>query len=130
MGDAWCDSLPSCDYPYPSSIGTVVETLSSRATMSRDPWIWRDNCEVVTPKGSGIVYLDGSAWFWPTHFDEAYLEGGHSLGGGGESTKFSFGGRRHDKFHYLGDRENWSVMLREGVVFGDKDVGTSSTAAL
>jgi hypothetical protein len=31
------------------------------------------------------------------------MEGGHFLSDVVESTKFSFGGRRRDKFHYLGD---------------------------
>jgi hypothetical protein len=58
------------------------------------------------------------------------MEGGHLLGCGVESAKFGFGGRRHDKLHYLGDQENWTIVLREGVVFGDKDVGTGLTVAL
>ncbi len=69
-------------------------------------------------------------WLWPTHFDEGLTEGDHFLGGGVESTKFGFGGRRHDKLHYLGDQENQTIVLGEGVVFGDKDVGTGLTAAL
>ena len=36
-------------------------------------------------------------------FDEGLTEGDHFLGSGVESAKFGFGGRRHDKFHYLGD---------------------------
>ncbi len=63
----------------------------------------RDNGEVGDANGSGVVNLDGRAWLRPTHFDEGLTEGDHLLGGGVESAKFSFGGRRHDKFHYLGD---------------------------
>ncbi len=105
VGGAWCGSLLSCGYPYPSSSGTVVETLGSGATISRDPWIWFlwDNGEVGVAKGSGVVHLDGRAWLRPTHFDEGLTEGDHFLGCGVESAKFSFGGRRHDKFNYLGD---------------------------
>ncbi len=62
----------------------------------------RDNGEVGDANGSGVVHLDGHAWLRPTHFDESLMEGGHFLGGGVESTEFSFGGRRHDKFHHLG----------------------------
>ncbi len=36
-------------------------------------------------------------------FCEGLTEGDHFLGGGVESAKLSFGDRRHDKFHYLGD---------------------------
>jgi hypothetical protein len=53
--------------------------------------------------------------------------GDHFLGCGVESAEFSFGDRRHDKLHYLGDGENRTVVLGEGAVFGDKDVGTSLT---
>jgi hypothetical protein len=63
----------------------------------------RDNGEVGDTNGSGFVYLDAGAWLRPTHFDESLMDGDHFLGGGVESPKFSFGGRRHDKFHYLGD---------------------------
>ncbi len=63
----------------------------------------QDNGEVGDASGSGVVCLDGRAWLRPTHFNEGLLEGGHFLGGGVESAEFSFGGRRHDKFHYLGD---------------------------
>ncbi len=63
----------------------------------------RDNGEVGDANGSGVVHLDGHAWLHPTHFDEGLTEGDNFLGGGVESAKFSFGGRRHDKFHYLGD---------------------------
>jgi hypothetical protein len=58
------------------------------------------------------------------------MEGGHFYGCDEESAKFGFGGRRHDKLHYLRDQENKAIVLGEGVVFRDKDVGTSSTAAL
>ena len=63
----------------------------------------RDNGEVGDATGSGVVCLDERAWLRPTHFDEGLMEGDHFLGDGVESAKFSFGGRRHDKFHYLGD---------------------------
>ncbi len=63
----------------------------------------RDNGKVGDANSSGVVYLDGSAWLQPTHFNEGLSEGDHFLAGGVESTKFSFSGRRHDKFHYLGD---------------------------
>jgi hypothetical protein len=63
----------------------------------------RDNGEVGDANGSGVIHLDWRAWLGPTHFDEGLMEGGHFLGGGVESTEFSFGGRRHDKLHYLGD---------------------------
>ncbi len=58
------------------------------------------------------------------------MEGGHFLGCGVESAKFGFGSRRHDKFHYLEDGENQTIVLGEGVVFGNEDVGPGSTAAL
>ncbi len=105
MGGAGCGSLPYCDCPYPSSSGTVVEILGSGATISGDPWTWflRDDGEVSDANGSRVVRLDGPAWLRPTHFDEGLTEGDHYLGGGVESAKFGFGGRRHDKFHYLGD---------------------------
>ncbi len=90
----------------------------------------RDNGEVGDANGSGVVRLDGRAWLQPTHFDESLTEGGHFLGCGVESAKFGFGGQRHDKLHYLGDGENWTIVLGEGVVFGDKDVGTSLTVTL
>ena len=105
MGGAWCGSLPNCDCPYPSSSGTVVEILGSGATISGDPWTWflRENCEVGDANSSGVVHLDGHAWLRPTHFNEGLTEGGHFLGGGVERAELSFGGRRYDKFHYLGD---------------------------
>ncbi len=90
----------------------------------------RDDGEVGDTNGSGVVHLDGCAWLRPTHFDEGLMEGDHFLGGGIESTKFGFGGRRHDKFHYLGDQENQTVVLGEGVVFRDEDVSAGLTAAL
>ncbi len=80
--------------------------------------------------GSGVVHLDGRVQLRPTHFDEGLTEGDHFLGCGVECTKFGFGSRRHDKLHYLGDGENRTIVLGEGVVFGDKDVGTGLTAAL
>ena len=58
------------------------------------------------------------------------MEGDNFLGCGVESAEFGFGGRRHDKLHYLGDQENQTIVLAEGVVFADEDVGTSLTAAL
>ncbi len=89
-----------------------------------------DNGEVGDANNSGVIHLDGRVWLRPTHFNEDLTEGGHFFGSGVESAEFSLGNRRHDKFHYLGDQENWSVMLGEGVVFRDKDVGTGLTAAL
>ncbi len=62
-----------------------------------------DNSEVGNTNGSGVVCLDGRVWLQPTRFDEGLKEGGHFLGGGVECAKFSFGGKRNDKFHYLGD---------------------------
>jgi hypothetical protein len=58
------------------------------------------------------------------------MEGDHFLGCGVESAEFGFGGRRHDKLHYQGDQENQTIVIGEGVVFGDEDVGTGSSAAL
>ncbi len=69
--------------------------------------------------------MDGCAWLRPTHFDEGLTEGGHFIGCGVVSAEFGFGSRRHVKLHYLGDR-----LFGEGVIFGDKDMGTGSTAAL
>jgi hypothetical protein len=88
------------------------------------------NGEVVDANGSGVVHLDGRVWLQPTLLDESLMEGDHFLGCGVESTEFGFGGRRHDKLHYLGDGENRTIVLGEGVVLGDKDVGTGSTEAL
>ncbi len=90
----------------------------------------RDNGEVDDANGSGVVCLDGHAWLQPTHFDKSLMEGDHFLGCGVDSAEFGFGGRRHDKLHYLGDCENWTVVLEERVVFRDEDVGTSLTEAL
>ncbi len=90
----------------------------------------RDDGEVGDTNSSGVVHLDGCTWLQPTHFDEGLMEGGHFLGCSVESAEFGFSGRRHDKLHYLGDGENRIVVLGEGVVFGDEDVGTGSTAAL
>jgi hypothetical protein len=88
----------------------------------------RDNGEVGDANGSGVVYLDGHAWLGPTHFEESLMEGDHFLGCGVESLKFGFGDRRHDK-HYLGDGESWTIVLGEGIVFRDKNVGTGLTVA-
>ncbi len=63
----------------------------------------RNNGEVGDINGSGVVCLDGHAWLRPTHFDEGLMEGDYFLRGCVESTEFSFGGGRHEKFHYLGD---------------------------
>jgi hypothetical protein len=90
----------------------------------------RDDGEVGDANGSGVVHLDGHAWLRPTHFDESLMEGDHFLGCGVESAGFGFGSRRHDKLHYLGDGENRTIVLGEGVLFGDEDVGTGLTAAL
>jgi hypothetical protein len=81
-------------------------------------FLW-NNGEVGDTNGSGVVPLDGHAWLQPTHFNESLKEGDHFLGCGVESAKFSFGGRRHDKLHYLGDQENRTIVLGEGVVFGE-----------
>ncbi len=67
-----------------------------------DLFFLRDNGEVGDANGSGVVHLDGRAWLWPTHFNEGLTKGDHFLGSGIESTKFGFGGRKNDKFHYLG----------------------------
>ncbi len=90
----------------------------------------QDDGEVGDANSSGVLCLNGCAWLQPTHFNEGLTEGDHFLGCGVESAKFGFGGRRHDKLHYLGDQENRTIVLGEGVVFGDKDVSTDSTAAL
>ncbi len=90
----------------------------------------RDNGEVSDVNGSGVVCLDGCVWLRPTHFHEGLMEGGDFLSYGVESAKFGFGSRRHDKLHYLGDGESRTIVLGEGVAFGDKSVGTSSTVAL
>jgi hypothetical protein len=58
------------------------------------------------------------------------MEEDHFLGCGAESAKFGFVGRRHNKLYYLGDQENQTIVLGEGVVFEDKDIGTGSTLAL
>ncbi len=60
-----------------------------------------DNGEVGDAIGSEVVHLDGRGRLRPTYFDEGLMEGDHFLGCGGESAKFGFGGRRHDKLHYL-----------------------------
>ncbi len=91
--------------------------------------MWDDG-EVGDANGSGVVCLDGYLWLRPTHFDEGSMEGGHFLGCGVESTKFGFSGRRHDKLHYLGDQENRIIVLGDGVVIGDNNVGTGLTAVL
>jgi hypothetical protein len=90
----------------------------------------QDNGEAGDANGSGVVHLDGRAWLQPTHFDESLTKGGHFLGCSVESAEFGFGGRRHDKLHYLGDGENQTNVLGEGVVFGDERVDTGLTAAL
>ncbi len=90
----------------------------------------QDNGEVGDTNSSRVVHLDGRAWLRPTHFDEGLTEGDHFLGCGVESTKFGFGGRRHNKLYYLGDQENRTIVLGEGVIFGDEDVGTGLTGAL
>ncbi len=46
----------------------------------------REDGEVGGTKGSGVVHLDGSAWLWPTNFDESLTEGDHFLGCGVESA--------------------------------------------
>ena len=86
-------------------------------------------CEVGDANGSGVVCLDGHLWLRPTHFDEGLTEGDYFLGCGVESAEFGFSSRRHDKLHYLGDGENQTIVLGEGIVFGDKYVGASLTAA-
>ncbi len=67
--------------------------------------------------------MDGCAWLQPTNLDESSMEGGHYLDCRVESTEVGFGSRRHDKLHYMGIGENRTVVLGEGVIFGDKDVG-------
>jgi hypothetical protein len=94
-----------------------------------DLFFLQDNGEVGDANNSGVVHLDERACLQPTHFKEGLMEGDHFLGCGVESAKFGFGGRRHDKLHYLGDGENPTVVLGEGVISGDKDVGTGLTAA-
>ncbi len=90
----------------------------------------RDDGEVGDTNGSKFVHLDECAWLQPTHFDESLMEGDHFLGCGVESAEFGFGGRRHDKLHYLGDGENQTIVLGEGVVFRGEDLGTGLTASL
>ncbi len=90
----------------------------------------QDNGEVNGANVSGVVHLDGRAWLRPTYFDEGLTEGDHFFGCGVESPEFCFNGRRHEKLYYLGDGENRTIVLGEGVIFGDKDVGTGLTAAL
>ena len=103
MVDWWVE-LGVVVCPVVTALIPVVEILGSGATISGDPWIWflRDNGEVGVANDSGVVRLDGRVWLRPTHFYEGLMEGSHILGGGVESTKFGFGSRRHDKFHYLG----------------------------
>ncbi len=122
MGGAWCDSLLSCDYSYPISSGAVVEILGSRATISGDPWIWflRDNGEVGVANDSGVAHLDERAWLRPTHFDEGLMEGDHFFGGGVESAKFSFGGRRHDKFIFWEIERTGPLCLGKGLFLEKK----------
>jgi hypothetical protein len=90
----------------------------------------QDDGVVGDANGSGVVCVDGCALLWPTHFNEGLMDGDHFLGCGGESAKFGFGGSRHYRRHYLGDQEDRTIVLGEGVVFRDEDVGTGSTAAL
>ncbi len=42
------------------------------------------------------------------------MEGDNFLGCGVESAEFGFGGRRHDKLHYLGDGENQTIAWGRG----------------
>ncbi len=65
-------------------------------------FLW-DNGDVGDANGSGVVHVDGRAWLRPTHLNEGLTEGDHLIGGSVESAEFGVGGRRHDKFHYLGD---------------------------
>ncbi len=90
----------------------------------------QDDGEVGDASGSGGVLLEGRAWLRPTHINEGLMEVDHFLGCGIGVADFGFGSRRHDKLHYLEDQENRTIVLGEGVVFGDKDVDTGLTVAL
>ncbi len=58
---------------------------------------------LVTPTAVELSIWMGVRGCSQPIFDERFMEWDHFLGGGVESAEFSFGGRRHDKFHYLGD---------------------------
>ncbi len=106
----WWVVLGAVVCPIVAALIPVVAELLLRFLAAEPPYaeihrlgFLRDNDEVGDPNGSGVVHLDWRAWLRPTHFDEVLTEGDHFLGGGVESAKFGFGGRRHDKFYYLGD---------------------------
>ncbi len=106
----WWGVLGVVVCPIVTALIPVVAELLLRFTAAEPPkaeihglGFLGDNGEVGDANGSGVVQLDGCAWLRPTHFNVSLTEGDHFFGGGVESVKFSVGGRRHDKFHYLGD---------------------------
>ncbi len=120
----WVDGAGVIVCPIVTAFIPVVAELLLRFLGAEPPkaevhglgFSW-DNGEVGHANVSGVVCLDGCAWLWPTHFDEGLTEGDHFLRCGGESAKFSFGGRRHDKHHYWGDGENQTIVHGERAIF-------------
>ncbi len=74
--------------------------------------------------------MDGRAWLQPTHFDEGLTEGGHFLGGDVESAEFGLAAEDMTNFIFWEIERTGPLCLGKGLFFGDKDVGTSLTAAL
>ncbi len=57
------------------------------------------------------------------------MERTYFFGGGVESSKFGFGGGGHDKFQYLGDRQDGAIVSGERVILGHEDVSAGAAAA-
>ena len=63
----------------------------------------------------------------PTRFNEFLAQWYHVFGHNEESCKFSFSYQGHDKLDNLINGEDRSIVTWNGVVFGEHDMGVSTT---
>ncbi len=77
----------------------------------------RNNSIVSNSSSFGVICLDRAFRLGPPHVNEGLAVGYHFLCCDEKCSKFRFGSRCHNKLDDMGNRENSTIELWEGVIF-------------
>ena len=110
---------PELALSFAAAEPVVLHVYSFGVTLD-DGVIRNTNC-------SGVIKLDRRFGMRKTHLDKGLMKLEHGFDVDEETSNFGFGSRGHDKLNYLGNSEDRSIYGRDSSVFGDHDVGISTT---
>ena len=127
--DNFCFNLPSSWIQHPSRNGTgpvahSSEDIGSGRPLSSSYFLYG---VVENAGGSGVFSLYRGGRLWPSHINEGLTIREHLLCGDELSTKFRLSCRGHDELDYFCNGEDGTIEAQEGIIFGEKDVGASSS---